>query len=473
VTLRSVNPATGELVARYEAMVGAEIDRRLDRSWSTFRSWKTSPLAERSALLRQLADTLRADKDRFVALITEEMGKPITEAEAEVAKCASCCEYFAESGSDFLAAETLPSNASWSYVQFVPLGPVLAIMPWNFPLWQVIRAAVPAIMAGNTVLLKHASNVTGAALALEGLFTKAGAPAGLFQALLVPGAAVGSVIEDRRIRAVTLTGSDAAGSETGAIAGRAIKKTVLELGGSDAFIVLADADLEAAADAGVKSRFQNTGQSCIAAKRFLVVEEIADRFTELFVARVAALAVGQPTDPSTQIGPLAREDLRDAVIGQLQRSVADGATVVYGGAALPVPGYFMTPTVLADVDPTMPVFREETFGPLAPVIRVPDADAAIELANDSDFGLGSNLWSTDIDRARALAGVIEAGAVFINGMTASDPRLPFGGVKRSGHGRELGAFGIREFVNVQTVWIGPAATPSAPARSLEVALGTE
>jgi succinate-semialdehyde dehydrogenase / glutarate-semialdehyde dehydrogenase len=420
-----------------------------------FQTWRATAFTERAGLMHQAAGYLRQHRARLAGIITAEMGKPIVEAEAEIEKCAWNCEFYAQNAERFLADEPRPSNAAESYVQYTPLGTVLAIMPWNFPFWQLFRFAAPALMAGNTALLKHASNVPQCALAAEEVFRAAGFPDGVFQTLLISGSAAMALIEDSRIAAVTLTGSDEAGSQVAAAAGHAIKKTVMELGGSDPFIVLADADLAAAVETGVRARYQNTGQSCIAAKRFIVVDTVFDEFRERFAAAVRVLRVGDPLDRSTQIGPLARDDLRETLERQVRRSVEQGATLVVGGARRPGRGYFFAPTVLADVRPTMPAACEEVFGPVAALLRAGDAAEAIALANDSAYGLGANLWTADIGRARRLARQIEAGQVFINGMVTSDPRLPFGGIKRSGYGRELSEYGIREFVNIQTVWIGP------------------
>lgn len=462
MAIASVNPATEEVLATFDEHSPQQVEAALERAWEAYRDWRRLPIERRGELMRAAARRLRQEKDRYARLITLEMGKPIVEAEAEVLKCAWNCEYFADNADRFLAPEEVETNASHSYVQFVPLGPVLAIMPWNFPFWQVFRAAAPALMAGNTMLLKHASNVPQCALAIEEVFREAGLPEGVFQALLVPAATVEGIIADDRVRAVTLTGSDVTGAKVAAAAGQHLKKTVLELGGSDPFIVLADADLEEAAKVGARARNQNTGQSCIAAKRFIVEEPVAERFSELFVEAVKALKVGDPLDPTTNIGPLARGDLRDDLDRQVRRSLDMGARLLLGGHKLDGRGYFYAPTVLAEVTPEMPAFREETFGPVAAIVRARDADEAVRLANMSPFGLGAAIWTGDPERGQALAGEIEAGNVFVNGMVASDPRLPFGGVKRSGYGRELAVFGIREFVNIQTVWVGPARGPQLP-----------
>jgi acyl-CoA reductase-like NAD-dependent aldehyde dehydrogenase len=458
--MRSINPATGETLETFAPFSDEQIDAALDASRGAFASWRDTSFAERGAHLRAVAVYLRDHKTELAKTATREMGKPLVEAEAEVEKCAWSCDFYAENAERFLADELVESSASESYVAYTPLGVVLAIMPWNFPYWQVFRFAAPALMAGNTAVLKHASNVSRSALEIERIFHESGLPDGVFRTLLIPGAEVEQRIADPRIAAVTLTGSDAAGVAVASASGHALKKTVLELGGSDAFIVLADADLDGAAQTATRARFQNTGQSCIAAKRFIVVEAVADAFERKFVEEVSKLRVGDPMDLQTQIGPLARADLRDTLDDQVRRSVGMGARVLLGGMPLPWRGYFYAPTLLGSVTTEMPVFREETFGPVAAIIRARDTEHAIELANDSQFGLGGNLWTRDIERGKALARRIESGNVFINGMTASDPRLPFGGVKRSGYGRELSWFGIREFVNIQTVWIGPAKTPA-------------
>ncbi|HZC04949.1 MAG TPA: NAD-dependent succinate-semialdehyde dehydrogenase [Ktedonobacterales bacterium] len=470
MTIQSINPATGEVIETFEPFSQQRIDEALDRAQQAFRQWRSASYDERATLVREIAKTLRAQKERLARTITLEMGKPIAEAEAEVEKCAWNCDFYAEEAKRFLANEPAPSTAQESYVAFRPLGVVLAVMPWNYPLWQVFRFAAPALMAGNVGVLKHASNVTRCALEIERVVSEAaqavGAPKDLFQALIVPGSEVDKLIKDRRIAAVTLTGSDPAGVSVATAAGSVLKKTVLELGGSDAFIILDDADIEAAAQMAAKARFQNTGQSCIAAKRFIVVESVADAFERAFVKATEALKVGDPLDKDTQVGAMARLDLREDLDRQVRESLAQGAKTLTGGEALSGPGAYYAPTILANVTPEMTVFKEETFGPVAAVIRAKDEADAIRLANSSDFGLGGALWTRDTERGERVAAQIESGAVFINGMTASDPRLPFGGVKRSGYGRELSSYGIREFVNIQTVWIGPvkgAAPVSAAA----------
>lgn len=453
--IRSLNPATEELVASFQPSSAEEVEQVLAAAREAARAWRKVSFDERAARLESVARYLEDRRQQLAELITAEMGKPIVEAEGEIDKCAWACTYFARHGAEFLSDQARASSGTESYVSFLPLGPILAIMPWNFPFWQVIRFAAPALMAGNTAILKHAPNVPRCALGIEEMFRASGLPPGVVQNLFLSGPQTSELLADDRIAAVTLTGSDRAGASVGAAAGRAVKKAVLELGGSDAFIVLEDADLELAAATAVRARFQNTGQSCIAAKRFIVVDEAYDEFRRRFVDQVRALRVGNPLARSTTIGPLAREDLRDNLVRQLEQSRRQGARVLLGGERPPGRGYFFSPAVLEEVVPEMTVFREEVFGPIAPLIRARDSEQAIELANLSAFGLGCNIWTNDLARARALARDIEAGSVFINGMVASDPRLPFGGVKRSGYGRELSEFGIREFVNLQTVWIGP------------------
>lgn len=455
MSIQTINPTTGEVLETFEPYSQRQVNEALDQAHQAFLQWRATSFAERAKHLRSVASHLRDRKTELARLAVLEMGKSITEAEAEVEKCAWSCDYFAEHAERFLADEKVVTNATESYIAFRPLGVVLAIMPWNFPYWQVFRFAAPALMAGNTIVLKHASNVSRVALEIERLFHEAGVPQGVLRTVIVPGPETRKLIDDPRIAAVTLTGSEAAGVEVATASGHVLKKTVLELGGSDAFIVLEDADLDEAAQVAVTARFQNTGQSCIAAKRFIVVESVAEAFEQRFAANTARLKVGDPLEYDTRIGPVARGDLREALDRQVQQSVQQGAKILIGGKAREGKGYFYEPTILTNVTPEMSVFTEETFGPVAAVIHARDSEHAIELANDSKFGLGSNLWTRDIEQARKLAAHIEAGGVFINGMTASDPRLPFGGVKSSGYGRELSSFGIQEFVNIQTVWIGP------------------
>jgi acyl-CoA reductase-like NAD-dependent aldehyde dehydrogenase len=454
--MESTNPATGEVLGRYKEYSRQEVDDILSEARDAYTSWRTTGFDQRSSLMRRAAQYLRDNKARFAGLITAEMGKPIAEAEAEVEKCAWNCEFYAEQASTFLADQQVKTSARESLVAFEPLGVVLAIMPWNFPFWQVFRFAAPALMAGNTSVLKHASNVPQCALAIEEVFRESGFPRGAFRTLLVSSSEVDRIISDERIIAVTLTGSSGAGSKVASSAGRALKKAVLELGGSDPFIVLADADLDGAVQFAVRSRFQNTGQSCIATKRIILEEEIADEFEQRFIEAVRNLSVGNPTDRNVNIGPLARADLLDDLDHQVEASLKEGAKLVVGGHRIEGRGNFYEPTVLINVRPDMTAFQEETFGPVAPITRVANADEAVRVANDSEYGLGGNLWTRDTERGKELARRIESGSVFINGMTASDPRLPFGGIKHSGYGRELSSFGIHEFTNIQTIWVGPA-----------------
>ncbi len=464
MSIQTINPTTGEVLETFEPYSEQQVNQALDQARQAFLHWSTNSFAERGKYLHSVASHLRDHKTELARIAVLEMGKSITEAEAEVEKCAWNCDFFAENAESFLRDEKVASNASESYVAFRPLGVVLAIMPWNFPYWQVFRFAAPTLMAGNTSVLKHASNVSRVALEIERIFQEAGLPQGVLRTVLVPGSETGRLIEDSRIAAVTLTGSEAAGVEVAATSGHVLKKTVLELGGSDPFIVLEDADLDEAAQVAVTARFQNNGQSCIAAKRFIVVDSVAEAFEQKFVANTAKLKVGDPLEYDTRIGPLARKDLQETLDQQVQQSIQQGAKVLIGGKAREGKGNFYEPTILTNVTPQMSVFTDETFGPVAAIIRARDTEHALELANDSTFGLSSNLWTRNIEQARELTARIEAGGVFINGMTASDPRLPFGGVKRSGYGRELSSFGIREFVNVQTVWIGPKVE-NPPAKS--------
>ena len=458
----TINPATGSPIERFTYMAPSEIDAHLDAARSAFAHWRRSSFEDRGKLLNAVAATLRENADRLAQVAVREMGKPIVQARAEVEKCAWCCEFFAQNAASLLHDRDVETNAAHSYISFRPLGVIFAIMPWNFPYWQVFRAAAPALMAGNTMVLKHADNTSRCALEIERVFEQAGAPDGLFRTLLIHHDDADTRIADERIAAVTLTGSERAGVAVGAAAGSALKKCVLELGGSDPFIVLEDADIDLAVDYAVRARFQNNGQSCIAAKRFIVEDRVYDRFVTHFAQAAGEQRVGDPVNEQTQIGPCARADLRDALYKQITATVVDGARIVTGGRPLDGKGFFFEPTVVADVVPGTPMFSQETFGPAAAVIRARDDDHALDLANDSTFGLGANIWTRDVAHAARMAAQIESGMVFINGMVASDPRLPFGGVKRSGYGRELSSFGIHEFVNVQTVWIGPerTATPA-------------
>jgi succinate-semialdehyde dehydrogenase/glutarate-semialdehyde dehydrogenase len=470
VTITTIDPSTGNSLATYEETPPEEIDAILDRAHRAAAEWRLVSPDARAKAVRGLAELLRDQRDELALLATTEMGKPITESQAEVDTCVWALEWFGDHAPELLDPETVDTGAVRSRVIYVPLGVVFAVMPWNFPYWQVIRALAPAVTAGNVLLLKHAPSTTGCALRINELAGAAGWPDGVLSLVLAgfdtTPAVSERIIADDRVAAVTLTGSTGAGRSVAALAGRALKKTVLELGGSDPFIVLADADLEAAATFAVRSRFQNTGQSCIAAKRVIVEERVADAFTEIFLDKVADLRVGDPADPQTTVGPLARADLRDALARQVTRSVEQGARILTGGRPADRPGFYYEPTVLDGVTADMPVLREEVFGPAAPLVRVADADAAVERANDTRYGLGSNLWTSDLDRGEALAARSNAGHTAVNGMTASDPRLPFGGIKESGYGRELSRHGLLEFVNIHSVVVNhPGGPGTAPAPS--------
>ncbi|MEW6758604.1 MAG: NAD-dependent succinate-semialdehyde dehydrogenase [Acidobacteriota bacterium] len=451
--MQSMNPATEAVIRDYPELSPEETDERLDFARQTFDFWRRASFEERGLLMARAAEVLRRRKGELAALMTSEMGKVIVQAEAEVEKCAWVCDFYAERAEGFLSEEAVQTDASRSYVRFDPLGPVLAVMPWNFPLWQVFRFAAPALMAGNVGLLKHASNVPGCALAIEEVFREAGFPKGAFQTLLVGSKVVEAVVRHPAVTAVTLTGSDPAGRSVAAAAGAALKKTVLELGGSDPFVVLRDADVAKAARTAAQARCINNGQSCIAAKRFIVEAPVFEAFEREFVKAMSGLTVGDPADRKTEVGPLARQDLMEDLHDQVYRSLKAGAQLKCGGKRLPVRGFFYPPTVLSRVEPGMAAFEEETFGPVAALALAEDADHAVALANASPFGLGACLWTADLALAGRLAAEIESGSVFVNGMVKSDPRLPFGGVKLSGYGRELSAFGIREFVNIKTVWM--------------------
>jgi succinate-semialdehyde dehydrogenase/glutarate-semialdehyde dehydrogenase len=451
--IASINPATGEKLKEFSPLDDAEIEKRLGRAEKAFSKYRRTTFTDRSVLLEAVAELLFQEKQKFAEIITLEMGKLFCDSIAEIDKCARGCRFYAENGERFLEDESAQTDAAESYVQYQPLGPVLAIMPWNFPFWQVFRFAAPALMAGNVGLLKHASNVPQCALAIEEIFCRAGFDDGVFQALLIELEQVEKVIADPRVKAVTLTGSEKAGSAVASMAAHEIKKSVLELGGSDAFIVMPSADFESALSIAVKARTINTGQSCIAAKRLLIADKIYDDFLEQFVARMRTLKVGNPMDPATEIGPLATEKILQGVHDQVQKSIASGAKLLTGGNRIHGPGFFYEPTVLVDVPKESPAYREEVFGPVASIFRVRDAGDAIELANDTTFGLAASAWTNDPKEQKLFISELETGMVFINAMVASDPRLPFGGVKRSGFGRELGAEGIREFTNAKTIWV--------------------
>ena len=451
MAIQTVNPATGELVRSFTELTPREIDEKLDVASRAARLWRRTAIEQRATVVDRAGQILEQRKEEYGRLMTLEMGKPIKAAVDEAAKCATACRFYARHAARFLADEPVAADGERSFVAFEPLGVVLAVMPWNFPFWQVIRFAAPAIAAGNVGLLKHASNVPQCALALEQLFTDAGAPAGVFQSLLIGSHAVAGLLVDDRVAAATLTGSERAGRSVAMVAGEHIKKTVLELGGSDAFVVMPSADLDAAVRTAVTARTINNGQSCIAAKRFIVAEPIADEFTERFVARMRNLVVGDPMDPATNVGPLATEPIRDDLDDQVQRSIAGGARLLLGGTPRPGRGFFYEPTVLTNLAPASPAMCEETFGPVAAIVRARDIGEAIAIANDSRFGLGAAAWTRDRAEMERFARELDAGSVVINGMVASDPRFPFGGVKKSGYGRELSEFGIREFVNIKTV----------------------
>ncbi len=450
---RSLNPATEELLARFEEHDEDQVSERLERAQRAYQDWRTTSFAERAAVLHRTADLLRKEQAEHARRMTLEMGKPIGQAEAEVEKCAWVCAWYAEHAERLLAPEPVETDADRSRVRFDPLGGVLAIMPWNFPYWQVFRFAAPTLMAGDVGLLKHAENVPQCAEALEELFRRAGAPEGVFQNLRIRPERVADVIEHPVVAAVTLTGSERAGSAVASQAGHHLKKTVLELGGSDPFVVLEDADVATVARHAAKARTQNSGQSCIAAKRFVVMEGVADAFVEAFRGELEALRVGDPLARETDLGPLARDDLRESLERQVKRTLEAGARLVTGGKRPEGRGFFYPPTLLDGVDPGMVAGCQETFGPVAAVLRAKSEEEAIRLANASPYGLGASLWTVDVERAERLVPRIEAGCVFVNDVVKSDPRVPFGGVRRSGYGRELGIFGIREFVNVKTVWM--------------------
>ena len=451
MAIASINPSTGETIREFSTLTPAQIEEKLALAERAFRQHRRSIFSDRAQLLQAAAGLLEREGEKLARMMTLEMGKPIRASADEISKCALGCRFYAENAERFLAKEDVQTDAARSYVRYEPLGAILAIMPWNFPFWQVFRFAAPALMAGNVGLLKHAANVPQCALAIEDIFRRAGFAEGIFQTLLIETGPVAGIIKDSRVKAVTLTGSDRAGSEVASAAAQQIKKSVLELGGNDPFIVMPSAEFEAAVSTAVKARTVNNGQSCIAAKRFIIADEIYDKFIAEFVRRMEELKVGDPLDEQTEIGPLATENILRGVDEQVRKSIEAGAQLLTGGKRLERSGFFYAPTVLVDVPKNSPAYREEIFGPVAAMFRVRDDAEAIEIANDSRFGLGASAWTIDRKQQELFASELEAGMIFINGMVASDPRLPFGGVKRSGFGRELGAHGIREFVNAKTV----------------------
>lgn len=453
MAIKAINPATGKLIKEYNEVSLENAIDALKKTDAAFKEWKKTDFSERSKLMKKAGNILKDKKEEYGRLMAEEMGKPITQGEAESEKCAWVCDYYAENAEKFLQDELVETDAGKSYVAFEPLGTIMAIMPWNFPFWQVFRFAVPSIMAGNTGVLKHASNVPGNALAIEEVFREAGFPDNVFKTLLISSSTASSLISSDYVKAVTLTGSNAAGSKVAALAGENLKKMVLELGGSDPFIALSDVNVKTCVANAVSARTINTGQSCVAAKRFIVMEDIADKFEKEYKEKMESLVVGDPLDRKTEVGPMARQDLLMDLDKQVQNSIKKGAKLLTGGKRLDRQGFFYEPTVLSDVKKGMPAFEEELFGPVAAVIRVKDEDEAIKVANSTIYGLGASIWSDNTEKAEKLARRIEAGAVFVNGIVKSDPRMPFGGVKKSGYGRELSHYGIKEFVNIKTVWI--------------------
>lgn len=452
--IQSINPYTEQVIGEFELLTKTEIDRKVENAGEAFKAWRNVPVVKRSNLLKNLAEHLRAEKRKYGELMTREMGKPIRESLAEIEKCAWLCDFFAENAERFLAPEEIKTEALKSYVAFEPLGVVLAIMPWNFPFWQVFRFGIPAISAGNVVLLKQASNVPATALAIEEAFRTAGFPKAVFTTLVIDAKAALTLIDENKVNAVSLTGSGKAGAEVGEAAGRKIKKLVLELGGSDPFIVFDDADVEKAARMAVSARMINTGQSCIAAKRFIVMEKVANRFKEVFETRLKELKIGDPMDETTDVGPLAKKEILDTLKEQLRDAREKGAEVMQLEYSSPK-GFFFAPAVIYYPKDNMKVLQEEVFGGIAPIIVVQSEEEAIRIANDTEYGLGASVWSGDIERAERIASQIETGFVAINDMVKSDPRLPFGGVKKSGVGRELSHYGLKEFVNVKTIVIQP------------------
>jgi len=453
MSIQTINPATGKIEKTFQEYTYEKVLELIDSADKAFQAWGEVSISERKKLMSNAAKNLREKKNEYGRILTLEMGKPLTQAIAEVEKCALVCEYYAENAEQILKEELVKTDASESYVRFDPIGVILAVMPWNFPFWQVFRFAAPALMAGNVGILKHASNVPLSALAIEEIFTDAGFPRNVFTTLLIGSSLVEKIIRNPKIKAATLTGSEPAGKKVAETCGSVLKKTVMELGGSDPFIVLEDANIEEAVKTAVTARLINNGQSCIAAKRFIVVEKIYDEFEKKFVELMKNVKIGDPLDPSTELGPMAREDLLTELDEQVKQSVGKGARVLCGGKRITREGFYYEPTILANVKKGMPAYEDELFGPVASLIKAKDENDAIRIANDTNFGLGASLWTSDINKATKLAVKIESGSVFINGMVKSDPRLPFGGIKISGYGRELSHYGIKEFVNIKTVWI--------------------
>ncbi|MBS3945947.1 MAG: NAD-dependent succinate-semialdehyde dehydrogenase [Melioribacter sp.] len=453
MSIQTINPATGKIEKTYVELSKEEIKNSINYAQQAYLKWKETDINERSRLMKNAASVMKNKRDEYGYIITTEMGKPIKQAIAEVEKCAWVCEYFAENAGRMLTIERIETDASESYVEFNPLGVILAVMPWNFPFWQVFRFAAPSLMAGNVGLLKHSSNVPMCALAIEQIFINAGFPKNIFKTLLIGSEQVKDIIKDPRIKAATLTGSEPAGRKIAEACGKELKKSVLELGGSDPFIVLDDADLDETASIAVKARLINNGQSCIASKRFIVVEKIYESFTEKFVNAMNRVRIGDPMDESVELGPIAREDLLYELDSLVKDSVSKGARILTGGKVLPGKGFYYAPTILDNLSKGMPAYDDEIFGPVASLFKAKDEEEAVRIANDSPFGLGASIWTNDFMKAKRMATEIESGCIFINGMVKSDPRLPFGGIKNSGYGRELSHYGIKEFVNIKSVWL--------------------
>lgn len=453
MAIQTVNPADENIIKTFSPLTSEEIIEKVNIAQKRFENWKDVPYAERKSLMLKASEVLLNKKNEYAEILTLEMGKPIKQSVSEVEKCAWVCKYYAENAEDILSKEIIETDASLSYVQFDPIGVVLAVMPWNFPFWQVFRFAAPALMAGNVGLLKHASNVPQSAIAIEEVFTLAGFPKGCFTNLLIESKQVKEVIDNPYVKAATLTGSEYAGKKVAEACGSKLKKTVMELGGSDPFIVLSDANIDEAVSTAVTARLINNGQSCIAAKRFIIQKEVYDEFVNRFVEKMKSVKIGDPMEADTDLGPLAREDLLIELDTQIQKSLKMGAEILTGGKRINRKGFYYEPTVIANLTKEMPAYSEELFGPAASVIKAEDEEDAIRIANDTDFGLGASLWTSDLNKAKKFAHQIESGSVFINGMVKSDPRLPFGGINISGYGRELSHYGIKEFVNIKTVWI--------------------